>query len=122
MAWYQAKKTDEELTEEVESFFVEVSDEDMLRFLRHLVMVWGNDEPMTITDFTYEALLWPYMNEAWQSVKGGPGISSRLSQLSKVFAVAEDGLKRDTGRTRRLPRVTNLAAFMDAYTTAGLPV
>lgn len=121
MAVFQAKSDGEELTEEVESFFIDVGDDDMLRFLRHLVMVWGNDEPMTIADFTYEALLWPYIKEAWQSVKGGPGISARLSQLSRVFAVAEDGLERDTGRTRRLPRVTNLAAFMDAYTTTGLP-
>lgn len=44
-----------------------------------------------------------------------------MGQLLQVFAQAEYGLERDIGRTSRVPRVTSLAAHMDAYMGAGLP-
>jgi len=121
MAWYQANKTDDEVAQEAEAFFAEIADDDLLKFLGQLPMVWGNDERMTVGDFVYEALLWPYVKQAWKTIEGAPGLAGRMGQLSKVFTKAERELERDTGRIRRVPRVTNLAAFMAAYTTSGLP-
>jgi len=121
MAIYSAVQSGEDVVRDAEAFFAEVADEDLLRFLQQLPMVWGNDEPMTVADFVYEALLWPHVKEAWTSTEGAPGIAGRMGQIAQVFAKAEEALQRDTGRTRRVQRVTNLASFMDAYTSRGLP-
>jgi len=120
MAWYQSNKTDDEVAQEAEAFFAEIADDDLLKFLSQLPMVWGNDERMTVGDFVYEALLWPYVKQAWKTIDGAPGLASRLGQLSKVFSMAEQELERETGRTRRVPRITNLAAFIGAYTNGDL--
>ena len=122
MAWYQANKTDDEVAQEAEAFFAEIADDDLLKFLGQLPMVWGNDERMTVGDFVYEALLWPYVKLAWKTIDGAPGLAGRMGQLSKVFSMAEQELERETGRTRRVPRITNLAAFMAAYTSSNLQV
>jgi hypothetical protein len=122
MAIYKANTTDEDIALEAEAFFAEVGDDDLLRFLGQLPMVWGNDEPMSLGDFIYEAMLWPHVKHAWATVEGAPGLGGRMGQLSRVFTKAERELERDTGRIRRVPRVTNLAAFMAAYTGRGLPV
>ena len=121
MAWYQVSTADNESALETESFFLEIADADLLEFLRQLPMIWGNEDRMTLGDFIYEAVLWPYVKEAWKTVEGEPGLASRMGQMSKVFTKAERRLERDTGRIRRVPRVTNLAAFMAAYTANGLP-
>jgi len=122
MAIYQANATDDEVAREAEAFFAAIGDDDLLRFLRQLPVVWGNNEQMTVGDFTYEALLWPYVKHAWKTVDGAPGLAGRMKQLSDVFSQAEQELERETGRTRRAPRVTNLAAFMAAYEGSGLPL
>jgi len=122
MVMYQANATDDEVAREAEAFFAAIGDDDLLRFLRQLPVVWGNEEPMSIADFTYEALLWPYVKTAWNTVVGAPGLAGRMKQMSDVFSQAEQELERDTGRTRRAPRVTNLAAFMAAYEGSGLPL
>lgn len=121
MAMYQAKTTDDDLGQDAEIFFTNIADADLLRFLGQLPMVWGNEEPMTIGDFIYEAMLWPYVKEAWKIIDGSPGLAGRMKQLAQVFATAERGLERDNGRTRSAPRVTNLEAFMAAYTSGDLP-
>lgn len=121
MAWYQVNTKDNDVALEAESFFLEIADADLLGFLGQLPMIWGNDERMTVGDFVYEALLWPYVKQAWKTIEGGPGLAGRMGQMSKVFTKAERQLERDTGRIRRVPRVTNLAAFMAAYSERGLP-
>ncbi|WP_179379775.1 hypothetical protein [Jannaschia marina] len=108
---------------DVISFFDQLADEDLLRFLRSLPVIGANDDEFfSIEDLTYEALLQPYVLHAWKSIKGNPGISGRIQQLSKVYKAAEAALERETGRKRRVPRVINLPAFIDAYTTRGLPL
>jgi len=121
MAWYQVNTKDNDVALEAESFFLEIADADLLSFLGQLPMIWGNDERMTLGDFIYEAMLWPYVKQAWETVEGAPGLAGRMGQMSKVFIKAERELERDTGRIRRVPRITNLAAFMAAYTERGLP-
>lgn len=104
------------------AFFDQVADQDLLRFLRTLPMIAMNDdEPFTIEDLTYEAMLQPYVLHAWKSVSGSSGIANRILQLSKVYKAAEAALERETGRKRRVPRVISIPAFMDAYTARGLP-
>lgn len=62
--------TDDAITDAV-AFFEEVADEDLLRFLRSLPVIGTNDdEPFTIEDLTYEALLQPYVLHAWKNVAG----------------------------------------------------
>ncbi len=121
MAIYSVARSGQDIARDAEAFFAEIADDDLLRFLKQLPMVWGNDQPMTIADFTYEALLWPFVKQAWIDTKGAPGIAGRMGQIAQVFAKAERNLERETGRKRRVPRVTNLASFMDAYTVNGLP-
>lgn len=42
------------------AFFDQMADEDLLRFLRSLpVIATNDDEPFTLEDLTYEALLQP---------------------------------------------------------------
>lgn len=82
----------------------------------------NDDEPFTIEDLTYEALLQPYVLHAWKTVKGEPGIPGRLLQLSQTYRAAEAALERETGRKRRVPRVIDLPAFLDAYMGRGLPL
>ncbi|WP_224825401.1 hypothetical protein [Cognatishimia sp. MH4019] len=121
MAIYSVSQSGEDIARDAEAFFAEIADEDLLSFLQQLPMAWGNDEPMTLTDFVYEALLWPFVKSAWQDVEGAPGIAGRMGQLVQVFAKAEQDLERETGRVRRVRRVTNLASFMDAYTDSVVP-
>ncbi|MEL7213688.1 MAG: hypothetical protein AAGK92_13580 [Pseudomonadota bacterium] len=114
--------TDDEITDAV-AFFDEVADEDLLRFLRSLPVIGTNDdEPFTIEDLTYEALLQPYVLQAWKSVSGSPGIANRILQLSKLYKAAEAAMERETGRKRRVPRVISIPAFVDAYRGRGLPL
>ena len=114
--------SDKAITDTV-SFFDQVADEDLLRFLKSLPVIGANDdEPFTIEDLTYEALLQPFVLHAWKTVRSSPGIAGRISQLVKVYKTAEAALERETGRKRRVPRVINLPAFMDAYTKRGLPL
>ena len=105
------------------AFFDQLADEDMLRFLRSLPVVGMHDEePFTIEDLTYEALLQPYVLHAWKRVPGNPGVAGRIMQVSHVYKAAERALERDTGRRRRVQRVINLPAFLDAYQKRGLPL
>ncbi|MEL7300876.1 MAG: hypothetical protein AAFM92_10875 [Pseudomonadota bacterium] len=114
--------TDDAITDAV-AFFDEVADEDLLRFLRSLPVIGTNDdEPFTIEDLTYEALLQPYVLHAWKKVSGNPGVAGRIHQLTQVYKTAERALERETGRKRRVARVINLTAFMGAYQRRGLPL
>ena len=104
-------------------FFDQIADEDLLRFLRSLPVIGTNvDEPFTIEDLTYEALLQPYVLHAWKAVDSSPGIPGRIKHITGVYKAAEAALERKTGRKRRLPRMINLTAFMDAYMSRGLPL
>ena len=99
----------------VEQYLRDASDDDLLSFLRSVPLVWSDREQITLNDFIYEALLWPYVKHAWSVVKGQPGLPGRMRQLSDVYALAERRMELDTGRKRRIPRMTNLVAFIDAY-------
>ncbi|WP_425040560.1 hypothetical protein [Primorskyibacter sp. S187A] len=104
-------------------FFDQMADEDLLRFLRSLPVIGTNDEePFTVEDLVYEALLQPYIVHAWTQIEGAPGIGGRIKQLTQVIKSAERSLERETGRKRRVPRVINLVAFLDAYEQRGLPL
>ncbi len=104
-------------------FFDQAADKDLLRFLRSLPVVGANnDAPFTIEDLTYVALLQPYVLHAWKKIAGKPDLPGRIHQLTQVYKAAETALERETGRKRRVPRVINLTAFMDAYTSRGLPL
>lgn len=72
MAIYSVAKSGNDIPRDIEAFFAEVADDDLLKFLSQLPMVWGNDE-------------------------------------------AEKRLEKETGRTRRVGRVTNFASFMHSY-------
>ena len=106
--------------EAVKVFVSDVSDDDLLVFLKTLPMAWSDTDRMKLSDFIYEALLWPYVKHAWNVVQGQPGLAGRLKQLSDVYALAEKQMELDTGRRRRIPRVTNLALFLDAYQRGAL--
>lgn len=104
-------------------FFDQMGDEDLLRFLRSLPVIGTNDEePFTVEDLVYEALLQPYIVHAWKQIEGSPGIGGRIMQLTQVVKYAERALECETGRKRRVPRVINLPAFLDAYEQRGLPL
>lgn len=104
------------------SFLERTGDDEILKFLSRLPMVAGNaDSKFTISDFIYEAKLWPFVKEAWKVVPGQPGISGRLFQIAQVYKVAEENLKKLTGDVRRVPRVIDLTVFILVYTTDGLP-
>ncbi len=112
------KQTDADKREEIEAieaYLIDVSDDDLLEFLRSLPMVWSEAEGMMLQDFIFEAMLWPYVKHAWTVVQGQPGLPGRMKQVSDVYALAERQLELETGRKRRVPRVTDLAAFIDAY-------
>ena len=105
------------------TFFDQVADEDLLRFLRSLPVIAMNDDDFfTIEDLTYEALLQPYVLQAWKTVSGNLAIPGRLKHLTDVYKTAEAALEQDTGRKRRMPRVIDLPRFMDAYASRGLPL
>ena len=111
-----------EAAPDLTDFLSTVADEDLLKFLRRLPMIAGQEDgSLTFADLIYEMLLWPYVQQAWKTVDGSPGIPGRLSQLTRVYEIAERGLARDTGRRRRLDRVVNLPAFINPYSTEGLP-
>jgi hypothetical protein len=87
------------------TFFDQVADEDLLRFLRSLPVIAMNDDDFfTIEDLTYEALLQPYVLQAWKTVSGNLAIPGRLKHLTDVYKTAEAALEQDTGRKRRMPR------------------
>lgn len=114
--------SDDAITDAV-AFFDRLAAEDMTRFLKSLPVIGMNEtEPFTVGDLIYEALLQPYVLSAWKQIDGGPGVAGRILQLTKVYKAAETALERETGRTRRVPRVINLPAFMNAYTSRGMPL
>ncbi|SFS20072.1 hypothetical protein [Yoonia litorea] len=115
MAMYAIDKEGTDIARDAEAFFAEVADDDLLKFLSQLPMIWGNEERMTVADFTYEAMLWPFIKDAWRKIDGSPGLAGRLGQLDQVFDHAEKHLEKETGRTRRVPRTTNLASFMQIF-------
>ncbi len=105
-----------------EEFLLQAVDDDVLKFLRRLPIVGGGkNERVTMADLTYEMQLWPYVKEAWAQVDGSPGIPNRLAQIIKIYAKAESALEADFGKVRRHPRKIDLEAFLDGYTTVGLP-
>lgn len=104
-------------------FFDQMATDELMRFLKSLPVIGTNDEELfTIQDLVYEALLQPYVVQAWKQIEGAPGIGSRIKQLTQVYRAGEAALERDTGRKRRVPRVINLVAFLDAYEKRGLPL
>ena len=105
-----------------QEFLEVVGDDDLLRFLRRLPMIAGNDDtPVTLRDLMYEMMLWPYVKSAWATVKGSPGVAGRILQMSRVYKTAEAELTNETGLKRRVPRVIDLPTFIDIYSTEGLP-
>jgi hypothetical protein len=104
------------------AFLAQMSDTDLLRFLRRLPMVAGmEDGTVTVSDLVYEMRLWRYVKSAWAQVNGQPGVPGRIKQISDVYALAERQFERETGERRRLPREINLPSFLELYTTEGLP-
>jgi predicted RNA-binding protein len=104
------------------AFLAQMSDTDLLRFLRRLPMVAGmEDGTVTVSDLVYEMRLWGYVKSAWAQVNGEPGVPGRIKHVSDVYARAEREFWKDTGERRRLPRKINLTSFLELYTTEGLP-
>ena len=99
----------------VEAYLGDISDDDLLAFLRTLPMVWSDTERMKVSDFIYEAMLWPYVKHAWSVIRIKGGFPSLLHSVSDVYDLAERQLEIDTGRKRRVPRVTDLAVLLDVY-------
>lgn len=103
-------------------FLAGVGDRDLLRFLRRLPTVWGQDnDEMTLSDLIYEMQLWPFVKQAWTEVKGSPGLPGRLAQIVRVYERAEAEFQRETGKTRRQPRAIDFGAFVRLYSEGGLP-
>lgn len=103
-------------------FLAKASDTDLLRFLRRLPMVAGSEEgTVTISDLIFEMKLWPFVKTAWSKVDGQPGIPGRLKQVADVYKLAEAQFERETGETRRSPRVIDIPTFTKIYGGEGLP-
>ncbi len=108
----------DDLPADLEQFFEEMADADVLRFLRALPMIGANDdEPLRMSDLIYEMRLWPYVIKAWNAAEGSPGIAGRVAMISRVMRDAEAALEADSNLTRRIPRVINLTSFLRAYAT-----
>jgi hypothetical protein len=88
------------------AFLAQMSDTDLLRFLRRLPMVAGmEDGTVTVSDLVYEMRLWGYVKSAWAQVNGQPGVPGRIKHvIGRLCARGAPVLERDTGERRRLPR------------------
>lgn len=107
---------------DAQQFLELAGDDELLKFLRRLPMVAGNEDgKVSLSDLIFEMKLWPHVKQAWQEVEGKPGFANRIVQMSKVYKRAEAELAELTGERRRLPRVIDLTVFLDIYTTEGLP-
>jgi hypothetical protein len=103
------------------AFLAHASDADLLRFLRRLPMIAGcEDGTMTIEDFIFEAKLWPFVKAAWAKIDDQSGIHGRLTQIARIYKVAEAQFEKETGKRRRSPRVIDLSTFISIYTGEGL--
>lgn len=107
---------------DAQAFLANAGDADLLKFLRRLPMVAGSEDgTLTLADFIYEALLWPFLKDAWAKVEGSPGIPGRLKQVADAYKVAEAEFEKETGEKRRTPRVIDLPSFVKIYGGEGLP-
>lgn len=105
-----------------EDFLDRVGDEDFLKFFQRLPMIAKQqDGTFTLRDLIYEMKLSPFVKSAWQTIDGAPGLTGRLTQMTRVYAKAEADFAAITGATRRLPRKIDLPTFLEIYTTVGLP-
>lgn len=104
-------------------FLERVGDEELLRFLRRLPMIAANADgsPVTMRDLTYEARLWPFVQEVWLEVPGGMGVANRILQLSRVYKLAAAKMKKLTGEVRSKERMIDLPTFLEIYSTEGMP-
>ena len=104
-------------------FLERVGDEELLRFLRRLPMIAANADgsPVTMRDLTYEARLWPFVQEAWFEVPGGMGVANRILQLSRVYKLAAAKMEKLTGEVRSKERMIDLPTFLKIYSTEGMP-
>lgn len=109
------------MTEQGLEFLERVGDDDLLKFLRRLPMVASNsDGRLTLTDFIYEMKLWPFVKEAWTEVEDGVGVAGRIIQINRVYKLAAERMSRLTGERRRVDRMIDLPAFLQAYTSGGV--
>lgn len=122
MVWKQEELAIDAVTDPM-TFFDSMGSDEVLRFLRTLPVVGAHDEGyFSVEDLVYEALLQTYVVHAWKQIEGDPGVGGRIRQLTQVYKAGEAALERETGRKRRVPRVINLPAFLDAYEKRGLPL
>lgn len=106
----------EEDTEQGLAFLERVGDDDLLQFLRRLPMVASNAEGLiTLADFIYEMRLWPFVKEAWGDVPNGAGVAGRIIQINRVYKLAAERMHRLTGEQRRMDRMIDVPAFLQAY-------
>ena len=110
----------EEDTEQGLAFLERVGDADLLKFLRRLPMVASNSEgPLTLADFIYEMRLWPFVKEAWFEIEGSAGVAGRIIQINRVYKLAAERMHRLTGEQRRVDRMIDVPAFLNAYASDG---
>lgn len=111
-------KCDTDRKEDIEhglAFLERVGDDDLLQFLRRLPMVASNAEgPITLADFIYEMRLWPFVKEAWGEVPSGVSVAGRIIQINRVYKLAAERMHRLTGEQRRVDRVVDVPAFLQA--------
>ena len=106
----------EEDIEQGLAFLERVGDDDLLKFLRRLPMVANNAEgPITLADFIYEMRLWPFVKEAWSEIEGSAGVAGRIIQINRVYKLAAERMHRLTGERRRVDRMIDVPAVLQAY-------
>lgn len=75
--------------------------------------------PLTLADFIYEMKLWPFIKEAWDDVPNGVGVAGRIIQINRVYKLAAERMHRLTGERRRVDRMIDVPAFLQAYAYDG---
>ena len=74
-----------------------------------------------LADDRYEAVLKPYLNDAYELYPGSPGVAGRLKQHLDVYQHAEQALFDETGLRRPAPKPFNLVRFLTKYFGGQLP-
>ena len=96
-------------------FLAVASEADVIRWFRQFQIVRPFPQrKLRLSDIVYACLLEPFLREAWREVQGQAGFANRLTQVEKVYALAQARLEEEGGVPRSELRVY-LHSFQRAY-------
>ena len=78
--------------------------------------------PEAIPQELYEVLLRPFWAEAYNAIKGVPGMPGRLKQFLETRALAQANMERDLGQISIGINEPTFEEFLYAYNSGALPV